>query len=373
MRPQIATTIPAAAQDRRPEGGLAAALAATLRAHAPFILLVLAYVAAAYAVGAAFGQPVTPLLYAPVMGSAAVAAGFLPLFVYAVYVAAILRPERPLKTIAGALATRYRGRARILNALPVLLLLPVVVSVFTSLKTMIPAIHPFAWDPTFAAWDAALHGVQPWRLLQPALGFPAVSGAINLLYDIWFLLMAGIWLWQAMSLASPRLRMQYFLSFVLCWALIGNVAATWLSSAGPCYFAAVTGLPDPYAPLMEYLRAANESVPIFSLVVQDELWRLYADRELSIGSGISAMPSMHVACAVLFALLGWRAGRVLGIALTAFAAVVVVGAVHLGWHYAVDAYAAIAATLAIWWAVGRWCGRDEGDAAVMRRLEKMYT
>jgi hypothetical protein len=365
MRSDAATTLPAAARkpDRRLDPkGLAAALAAMLRAHAPFILLVLAYVAAAFAVGAAFGQPVAPFLYVVLMGSAVVAAGILFFLVHAVYVMAVLRPERPLKTIADALATRYLTRERIVNALPIVLLLPVVISVFTSLKTMIPAIHPFAWDATFAAWDEGLHIVPPWRILQPLLGHPLITGPINLAYGLWFVLMVGIWLWQAMSLRAPRLRMQYFLSFVLCWALLGNVAATWLSSAGPCYFAAVTGLPDPYAPLMAYLRAADQSFPILSLAIQDQLWSVYSAGDLAIGSGISAMPSMHVSCAVLFALLGWRSGRALGIALTAFAAVVVVGAVHLGWHYAIDGYAALVGTLAIWWAVGKWCGRDEDDA-----------
>ena len=34
-------------------------------------------------------------------------------------------------------------------------------------------------------------------------------------------------------------------------------------------------------------------------------------------------------------------------------AVLFIGSVHLGWHYAVDGYVAIVGTAAIWWAVGR--------------------
>jgi PAP2 superfamily len=41
----------------------------------------------------------------------------------------------------------------------------------------------------------------------------------------------------------------------------------------------------------------------------------------------------------------------LGLVFAAYAAVVLVGSVHLGWHYAVDGYVSIVATLAIGWAV----------------------
>ena len=66
--------------------------------------------------------------------------------------------------------------------------------------------------------------------------------------------------------------MQYLLTFVLIWAVIGNIAAMLLSSAGPVYFGRVTGLPDPYAPLMEYLHQASAMAPVPALHVQDMLW-----------------------------------------------------------------------------------------------------
>jgi hypothetical protein len=59
-----------------------------------------------------------------------------------------------------------------------------------------------------------------------------------------------------------------------------------------------------------------------------------------------------VAIAVLFALAGWQASRAAGLALTAYALVVLIGSVHLGWHYAVDGYFAAAATVVIWIACG---------------------
>jgi membrane-associated phospholipid phosphatase len=158
--------------------------------------------------------------------------------------------------------------------------------------------------------------------------------------------------WQAVSLGRPRLRLQYLLTTLLLWALVGNLAATLLSSAGPVYFARVTGLPDPFAPLMAYLRQANEVVPVMSLQVQDMLWQAYSGNTTDIGAGISAMPSLHVATSFSYVLVGFAVRRWLGIVLAGFAAVILIGSVHLGWHYAIDGYVGILCTVAIWFSVG---------------------
>jgi hypothetical protein len=69
------------------------------------------------------------------------------------------------------------------------------------------------------------------------------------------------------------------------------------------------------------------------------------------------MPSIHVAVAFLFALLGWRVNRIFGALFTAFCIVITIASIHLGWHYAADGYLAIAATYLIWrcagWMVSR--------------------
>ena len=89
-------------------------------------------------------------------------------------------------------------------------------------------------------------------------------------------------------------------------------------------------------------------------VVDPRLERLKAEGWLYLEQrnvpflSISAMPSVHVAIAVLFALAGREAGRVAGLVLTAYALVVLVGSVHLGWHYAVDGYFAALATGLSW-------------------------
>ncbi len=331
-------------------------LAAALRDQQPLIFCVLVYLLAAAAVSAAFGagRPLALDLYS---GSQAVLTGtFLLAFVlgHMVYVMVFVRPRHLTRHIVADWRERYFTGERVAAALPVFVLMPVFFSAFTSMKAMIPVIQPFSWDPAFARWDLWLHGgSHPWELLQPLLGQPLVSSAVNAVYNLWFFVLFGLLLWQAVSLRDRRLRLQFLVSFVLVWAILGSLAATLLSSAGPVYFGRVTGLEDSFAPLMAYLREAGATYPIWALEVQEMLWADYRLADAGPGSGISAMPSLHVASAILFALLGWRTSRALGMALTAFAAMILIGSVHLGWHYAIDGYAAIPAAWLIWAAVGR--------------------
>jgi hypothetical protein len=150
-----------------------------------------------------------------------------------------------------------------------------------------------------------------FRCLQPLLGYPYVTSIINAVYHLWFFLAYGVVCRQIASTGRPRLRMQYLLTFVPIWAVIGNIVAMIMSSAGPVCFGRVTGLPDPYAPLMSYLHQASAVAPVPALNVQDMLWRLYHSHGLAIGGGISAMPSLHVAIALSFVLLGRAVVRLL--------------------------------------------------------------
>jgi hypothetical protein len=61
--------------------------------------------------------------------------------------------------------------------------------------------------------------------------------------------------------------------------------------------------------------------------------------------------------AVLFALAAWKINNKLGVFFTAYALLIQIGSVLLGWHYAIDGYSAALLTLSIWYLSGslyRW-------------------
>jgi hypothetical protein len=335
----------------------------SLRTHALFMAVVVSYVAACLIVAWLYEASDKISLSLVYNNNLRVITEFyLLLFLIGrfSYTMIFIRPEHLTRHILDDLKTNYLNAERILTALPVLLLIPVFISVFTSYKAIIPLIKPYSWDPVFVEWEAALHGgVQPWQLLQPILGRPLITSTINFFYNLWFFVMYAVLFWQAFSLRNPRLRMQFYLTFISTWILLGNVCATLFSSVGPCYYGRVFEGGNIFQPLMEYLWAANEMFPVWSLGIQEMLWEAYEVGGNSIAQGISAMPSMHVSVAFLFAILGWRTGRALGVALTVFASLIMIGSVHLGWHYAIDGYAAIAGTWFIWWAIGRLLNRND--------------
>lgn len=337
-------------------------LKASLRHQAAVLILVLAYWVGGMIVAHIAGLPPASTIttYLPTY---MVMMPFMVLCLLAARGSIIMvaeRPNRPLTQLWHEIRMSLATPERLAHALPMLVAMLAFGGTFTVFKAAIPFLTPFSWDQPFEELDRWLHGgVAPWELLQPLLGHPVITHVINWAYNFWFYFLSLIWVWQAFRQSDNGLRLQFFLSLTLGWILLGNVAATWLSSAGPCYYGRVVGLPDPYAPLMAYLHGVNETHTIWALGAQELLWGNYQARDIMLGSGISAMPSMHVAIATLFALVCWRVRRWLGIAMTIYAVIIMLGSVHLGWHYAIDGYVGAAGMLAIWWCVGQLLKRAE--------------
>jgi hypothetical protein len=261
--------------------------------------------------------------------------------------------------------TGYRLAGLVVTSAAMLLLL----RTYSSWKPLIPLVVPFgAVDLALMRLDAAVHfGHHPWALLHPVIGHPIATLTIDLLYALWLPVNFVVLVWQAAS-GPTGARTRFLLTYALIWIVVGTLMATPLASAGPCYYARVVGGTDPYASLMAYLESLHEGPGLIALQIQENLWSYYTGREVLPLNGISAMPSMHVAGAVLFALAGWRASRALGIVLTGYALVILVGSVHLAWHYAVDGYLAAAATAALWWLVGRYLQRKSLASAQTRAI-----
>jgi hypothetical protein len=78
---------------------------------------------------------------------------------------------------------------------------------------------------------------------------------------------------------------------------------------------------------------------------------------------------MHIAVAVLNAIFGWHLSRTAGWSLTIFAALLIVGSVHLGWHYAIDSYASALAIPIIWKLGGMIVKRPHAGARLVEAVK----
>lgn len=242
------------------------------------------------------------------------------------------------------IAGEYFTFKRLGGVLIVVMMLPLVGTIFDSLKGCIPILRPFDWDVTFMKLDYLLHfNHHPWRLLYPVMSSTVILRSIDLLYISWFFILNFLTVWLAWS-GRRELRMQFFICNLLIFFIIGNVLATIFSSAGPCYYDKVIGIgQNPYESLMNRLTTIGSgNSQLIALDLQDNLWINRANNY------ISAMPSIHVALAALFALTMSRINFRLGLVFWIYWAIIQIGAIMLAWHYAIDGYFSTLITLGLW-------------------------
>ncbi|HEX7758630.1 MAG TPA: phosphatase PAP2 family protein [Caulobacteraceae bacterium] len=329
--------------------GPAEGLRRAVRENAAVVAVMALYVGVCFGVARVGGAPFSLKLY-----------GLLWLIMaVAVAMVAVARPVTP---------KGWRLAERLTVAAPVLVMAPAFFSAFTSLKSGLTRLHPYTWDPVVAGWDRALFGGHDaWAVLQPVLGHPPITFALSVLYSAWHPAMITVFGGLTLSLGRPQLRAQALLAMVACWALLGTWAATALASAGPCFIGPLHLGIDAFAPQAAYLRAANQQLPIWEFAEQNRLLAAAASGRPVLGSGISAMPSMHIAVATLMMLVGWRISRPAGIAGSVYLAIVVVASIHLGWHYAMDGVAGALGAWGLWLIAGevarRAIARRDGGGA----------
>jgi len=131
-------------------------------------------------------------------------------------------------------------------------------------------------------------------------------------------------------------RRQFVLALTLVWLGLGALLATAGASAGPLFLDRV--LPDAGASneMLDYLSAVDRRFQLLTLGGKQLLWTAHQGRSGNPFTGISAFPSIHVSVAALYVLVFLGENRLWAGIATVYTCVIVLGSVHLGWHYAID-------------------------------------
>ncbi|MBA3834264.1 MAG: phosphatase PAP2 family protein [Sphingomonas sp.] len=236
------------------------------------------------------------------------------------------------------------------------LLFAVLIASFNAFKQMVLPIAGFHYDPLFAEFDRALFlGTDPWKISHSLFGSPGSTWFIDRAYHAWFVPMSvGVIACAWLPNSTYKLRNQYLLSWAAIWIGIGSVLAYLMPSAGPCYYENFVGDSSSFDGLKDNLLAAEMAVGshLTALSNQSGLLRLFGGETLAVGAGISAMPSVHNGLAILFAIAAWRINRTAGWLVSAYAVLIWIGSIHLGWHYAIDGLFAAVLTFGIWRVAG---------------------
>jgi hypothetical protein len=205
-------------------------------------------------------------------------------------------------------------------------------------KSLIPHAHPFAWDATFSDLDRLIFRTDPWRLTHAVIG-PRATKVIDYIYVTWFPVFACVVFYQS-SIARFEQKRRFFLTVFGCWIILGMICAVIFSSAGPCFLHLIG---HPYANRYPFFPLLDAH---YSQASMDYLADGYRTNTFGTARGISAMPSMHLAVVTIYLVTARKPWTIAASAL--YFAVIFVGSVHLGWHYAADGMFAVAATILIY-------------------------
>jgi len=244
------------------------------------------------------------------------------------------RADRPTYRLASAAwALRWRALATFAG----LQILALHFVAFNWAKAMLPLVVPFWLDKSLASFDAALFGEQAWSWAHAVAG--PFTDPIRWLYMLWLpvqLIAAALVLHVRPSTKKTEVATAYFMTW-----LIGGVLSYPLSSAGPLFYERL-GLGGEFNALLfqDYLGNVRQ--------VADYLWSSHVHRDVGLGVGISAMPSMHVAIATWIMIAAHAFARPLLGASVIFFAAIFFGSFLLGWHYFLDAPGGVACACVGW-------------------------
>lgn len=235
-----------------------------------------------------------------------------------------LRSDHPIRNLQSNLLAE---RSTMIRALKVAIAAGVAIALLGWAKSMIPHVTTYWADPYLADADRWIFGEDPWRLFR----IDFLERAYVVAYLAWFGIVFGTLGVLAFTRRDHSRLISSFLSLVV---FVGTVGQYVLPSAGPMFYGRL-GFGNRFEPLV----ATNQ--PMFN-EVGDYLWRHYLSGAPDLGTGISAMPSMHVALAIWVAFAAYALWKPLVVPAVIYAILVWAASIASGWHYAIDGIVSLA-------------------------------
>ena len=246
-----------------------------------------------------------------------------------------LKAERPVfalwPLIRGEIPTMVR-------AFEWAVILGLAIAIHGWAKSSMPFVTGYWADPMLADLDHWIFGTDPWRLFRSDLLTAAYAKA----YVTWFVITFGI---MAVLAFMKEDHSRLFNSYLITLIVGGTIGEHVLPSAGPIFYERL-GLGDRFAELV----ATND--PTYGLFA-DYLWKHYEAGGAGLGTGISAMPSMHVALGVWSLFAAYKIWKPLAAPMLVYVLLVWGASIASGWHYATDGLAGVIIACAAHWAATR--------------------
>lgn len=224
----------------------------------------------------------------------------------------------------------------------------ILIPSFNVFKQTVLSERNFTTDPLLTNLDNLIFQGNPGAILHSFIGSLNTTLFFDNLYWIWFIPMIfGVFVVSLNS--SPTLRIRYMNCYVFSWVFIGSILAYLFPSAGPCFYIEFI---DPnytqHAQFINKIYDYHQEEKIHALILQKHLLNAFYEKNIILGAGISAMPSVHVALAMVFSLASFTLNKWLGYLMTIYALLIWIGSIYLGWHYFLDGLVSIILIILFW-------------------------
>lgn len=304
----------------------------------PYDILVLVYCIFALALSAVFGFKIDfKIIFHIQYDIIFIAIALLYLIIHAALMALHSRRNGEDSVIFGRnwreeMKNSYFKWRNLFDLIKILLFLKITLLLYCNIKQAIPFVNGNLYDSELLLLDRIAHfGINPNILSVKLLGNDSIAGAMDRIYISWYMVKPMILAYFAI-IPDRQIHIRFFTSYFAIW-IFGGISALLIPSLGPIYTDSewFSGLNIPFANRLQQILLGHYEAALANP----------GKYKIFIYEGIAAFPSLHVGIVALFAFFLWKINRKIGIAMFVYVALIQIGSVLLGWHYAIDGYFSI--------------------------------